>query len=195
MTAVCRFRTHFSDRTSTVRRWWDDRHQYTSELMTSVEFWSSDQAEHVFIFQMDSVFCSNSPYRVTDFLHDDYVGAVWSEYIANKSQHGIRVGNGGFSLRTRSKIIKLLTRLPYNRTVHGDEDIYYGEHLFRVGGRVAPVHVARRFSGSFEYDNSMGLHKPRPHSLNYYQLCNRCPEANLIPSFCRKIPIDYMYNN
>lgn len=168
-----------------------DRHRFISELLTNSQFWSMVHGEHVLVFQMDTIFCSNSPYKITDFLKYDYIGAPWTEWVAKNSQHGIRVGNGGFSLRSRSKIRELLVRLPYNRTVHGDEDIYFGEHLPLVGGRLAPVDVARSFSGSFEYNNSMGLHKPRPQSLDYPRLCHICPEANLIPPFCRSIVINY----
>lgn len=168
-----------------------DRYRFTSELLTDINFWSLVRGEHVLVFQMDSVFCSNSPYKITDFLNYDYIGAPWSESLANKTQHGIRVGNGGFSLRSRSKIRELIVRLPYNLAVHGYEDIYFGENLPLVGGRVASVEMASRFSSEFEYKKSMGLHKPILGSLNYSNLCHLCPEANLIPPFCRNIAIHY----
>ena len=169
-----------------------DRYRFISELLTSIHFWSLVRGEHVLVFQMDSVFCSNSPHKITDFLNYDYIGAPWSEAFAKELHRDIRVGNGGFSLRSRSKIRELIVRLPYNRTVHGDEDFYFSRHLPLVSGRMASVEVASRFSTEFEYTNSMGIHKPMVnHAINYSNLCQHCPEASLIPPFCLTVVIRY----
>jgi len=55
-------------------------------------------AEHIFIFQSDSMICANAARSVEDYFEYDFVGALLS-----------RKGyNGGFSLRKRSSILRVL---------------------------------------------------------------------------------------
>jgi hypothetical protein len=49
----------------------------TNELLTTPNFWRSVCGEKILFFQIDSIMCSNSPHRVTDYVPYDYVGAPW----------------------------------------------------------------------------------------------------------------------
>ena len=76
------------------------------------------------------------------FLDFDYIGAVWPHF-----DDGHNVGNGGFSLRSRS-LLNLCSNLPADDTTA--EDVVIGR-LFRPrleseGIRFAPEAVARRFA-------------------------------------------------
>ena len=74
-----------------------------------------------------------------EFLDFDYVGAPWSEPFRN------RVGNGGFSLRSRR-----LLDWGIGHTCQGPEDVFICranyEQLISCGIRFAPIEVASRFS-------------------------------------------------
>ena len=53
-------------------------------------------------------------------------------------------GNGGFSLHSRRVAIAILDAIDFSR---GEpEDLFFVEHTPRVGGRLAPRHVAMHFS-------------------------------------------------
>jgi hypothetical protein len=70
-----------------------------NEFMMSNWLWESlEPAEHIFIFQSDSMICANAARSVEDYFEYDFVGAPLS-----------RKGyNGGLSLRKRSSILRVL---------------------------------------------------------------------------------------
>lgn len=98
-----------------------------------------------------------------EFLQYDYIGAPWLhtvQYFGEK----YRVGNGGFSLRS-----KKLINLCRNIKTKGHEDaaisIYYRDALEQYGCKFAPVDVAMKFSleeqipeCEFNLNNTFGFH-------------------------------------
>ncbi|CAF1333460.1 unnamed protein product [Rotaria sordida] len=158
------------------------RHAYLNHILTNTSFWELViNVEKILFFQLDTTFCSNSPYKLSDFLEWDYIGAPWP-YSWTNMTGGSLVGNGGFSLRSRSKTLVLIKTIPYNKSIY--EDLYFGKYMPLVGGKVAPLEIAKKFSSEGQhYVNSMAIHKP--FGDNYGQICQLCPEANLIPPFCR----------
>ena len=156
---------------------------YTSEqyniLLTNPKFWQQVRGEKVLIFQIDSVMCSTSPHKVTDFLQYDYVGAPWSPIM--KFDDRYRVGNGGFSLRSRSKTLSLLAlhRLNFGR----HEDVWYARNLHRVNGSIPSIEIAKTFSvESVYYPRPVGVHR-YPWTCRFRtSLAKTCPESKLIMS-------------
>ncbi len=93
-----------------------------NKFMTETWLWESlDPAEHVLLFQSDSMLCGNAARSVDDYLHYDLVGAP--------IRKGLGVGyNGGLSLRKRSTTLKVLERWSWEETQSkGDrfEDQWY----------------------------------------------------------------------
>ncbi len=106
-----------------------------------------------------------------EFLKYDYVGAPWPKNLHfDKNGINIRVGNGGFSLRSK-KLLKALNELKLPFTDNGsgyyNEDgvitNYYKKELGEYGVRLAPVSVASKFSREMDCDDSesepFGFHK------------------------------------
>lgn len=155
----------------------------TNELLTSSNFWQRVRGEKILFFQIDSIMCSNSPHKITDFLQYDYIGAPWdpSWFAFSKVDF---VGNGGFSLRSRSKILALLASMPYNRNI--PEDVWYGLNLRRVNGSVAPMNIAKTFAvESIYYDRPVGIHRFSLSCSIRTKLFQTCPEAMLVmPAKC-----------
>jgi hypothetical protein len=148
--------------------------------LTSPSLWRQVKGEKVLYFQIDSVICSNSPYKLIDFLEYDFIGAPWS------------VGgccNGGFSIRSRTKILQILesahVHYPLRRT---NEDVWYTNNFGRFGGNIAPISVAKRFSVETVYHpRPFAVHKPLIKFLgreNMTRICNECPETKTISSNC-----------
>jgi hypothetical protein len=127
--------------------------------------------------------CSNSPHKITDFLQYDYIGAPWDPSWFGFSKVEL-VGNGGFSLRSRSKILALLAVLPYDRKM--PEDVWYGLNLRRVNGSVAPINVAKTFAvESIYYDRPLGAHRFNLKCSIRAKLYQTCPESMMItPENC-----------
>ncbi|CAF1521101.1 unnamed protein product, partial [Rotaria sordida] len=100
--------------------------------------------------------CSNSPHKITDFLQYDFIGAPWDPSWFGPSEH--LVGNGGFSLRSRSKILALLSVSPWHKETQ--EDVWYSLNLHRVNGLIAPVNIAKTFSvETVYYESPLAVHR------------------------------------
>jgi len=98
-----------------------------------------------------------------NFLDYDYIGAPWPKnlhYTADGTN--VRVGNGGFSLRSK-KMLQALhdLNLPFtdNGTGYFHEDgvlcVYYRKQLENHGLRFASVDIASRFSREKDCDDSV----------------------------------------
>jgi hypothetical protein len=113
---------------------------YTSGLLTNITFWRVVRGEKILFFQLDSIFCSNSSHKLKDFLQYDYIGAPWHSRL----RIPVKVGNGGFSLRSRSKSLVLLSKLTFSGKYH--EDVWFSRFLPLVNATIAPEEIARKFS-------------------------------------------------
>jgi len=110
-----------------------------------------------------------------EFLKWDYIGAPWpikdTAYIDPFGDH-IRVGNGGFTLRSKKLLeIPLCIDIPFEvnegtfykhmnaGSYNEDGNIcVHNRHLFESAGiQFAPVEVAARFSQELETPETMGI--------------------------------------
>jgi hypothetical protein len=76
-----------------------------SKLLTTRSFWEKIHGETVLIHQEDSYIFHNI---IEPFLKYDYIGAPWP-MSQNDNSHG--VGNGGFSLRKKSKMLEVIDKI------------------------------------------------------------------------------------
>ena len=156
----------------------------TDSLLTSPAFWKRVRGEKILFFQIDSAMCSNSPHKITDFLQYDYIGAPWDlSFFTFDKQY--RVGNGGFSLRTRSKILELLALVPYDPKI--PEDVWYAQNMHRVNGSIPSIEIAKTFAvESMYYERPVGVHRFPWHCRFRADLAKTCPESMLVmPDVCR----------
>lgn len=92
-----------------------------SGFLTDPWLWNDlAPAEHILIFQADSILCSNSVRSVDDFLQYDMIGAP----INPRYGHGY---NGGLSLRKRSTIMRVLKEFEHTpkSKPHAEDQWYY----------------------------------------------------------------------
>jgi hypothetical protein len=120
-----------------------------NRMMTSHSFWDQFLSNHVLIFQTDT--CIRRQID-PDYFKYDYVGAPWPFRLPM----GVKVGNGGFSLR-RVTAMKQLTFL-HNETEKENEDLYIACRLAK--NSVPGVDIAARFSVEHIYHpDPCGLHQ------------------------------------
>ncbi len=133
--------------------------QSYSDLLLQPEFWRALPTEQLLIFQTDSMICLPHKDLLQKFLHYDYVGAPWP------SGH---VGNGGFSLRQRSKMLEILERCKGTWDPRLMEDGVFIQGC-ATARATAPGHEeAREFSIEGLYSQrAFGLHKPWTGMLNH----------------------------
>ena len=138
----------------TISQMFTDHHLYSNILAP---------AEHLLVFQPDSIFCAGASKTLDDFLHYDWIGAPWSA----TSQFG---GNGGLSLRKVSKILQVLENKKRTNTGMPFEDEWLSRELNALpGAQMAKADVSKTFSVESVWDEKplgyhigwMGVHHPQ----------------------------------
>lgn len=142
-------------------------HQY-NDLLCNKKFYEYIPTETFLVFQTDTIIIPKNAHLISDFLEYDYVGAPW--------KHSGDIGNGGFSLRKKTKMIEIIenARL-YN---YGEaEDAFFSQEK----GRVLNNPSIRIYKPTFEkakqfsvetvfYDQSFGCHKPWDYNPEFVEL-------------------------
>jgi hypothetical protein len=131
--------------------------QYSRMLLTK-DFWNNFKGEMLLLYQEDTyLFHSNN---IEKFLDYDYIGASWPE---RQDDNINGVGNGGFSLRSKSKMIECIIRVDpfkdlklgistinYMRSSNNDfipEDVFFSKSMLDFNiGKVASRNIANKFS-------------------------------------------------
>jgi len=136
-------------------------------LLSSREFYERIPTETILIFQTDSLIVN--PDRLLEFLDYDYVGAPWKDGA---------VGNGGLSLRKKSK---MLERIDRGRRVHWmNEDGYFSQDPFL---KKPDAKTASFFSSETVFnEESFGIHKAWGYttSQEFQKYIDRCPDAQIL---------------
>ncbi|ELR02479.1 hypothetical protein GMDG_05528 [Pseudogymnoascus destructans 20631-21] len=97
-------------------------------------------AEHLLVFQTDSMLCANARQSINEWLDFDWVGAPWHP-------DGKWGGNGGLSLRRVAPIIEILKHQVRGHR-GGPEDVWLSERLSnRPGAKMANGSLSLTFSG------------------------------------------------
>jgi hypothetical protein len=120
-----------------------------SRLFASKSFYDNIPTETFLVFQTDTMIFSQNKDLLQQFIKYDYVGAPWPS-----AMHGAHVGNGGLSLRRKSKMLHIIHSRPYRGE---PEDVYFSSNPIYVPS----VEEAKRFSvENIFYPESFGCHKP-----------------------------------
>jgi hypothetical protein len=127
-------------------------HEY-SKLLMDRNFYNNVPTEMFLVFQTDSMIFARNKDRINDFLKYDYVGAPWPH---EQNQ----VGNGGFSLRRKSKMIEIIEKETKPECQYFPEDLFFA--LPKIVSLYKPSYEeAQLFSFEYEfYTNCFGCHKP-----------------------------------
>jgi hypothetical protein len=151
-------------------------------ILTNKEFINSIPTEIFLIFQTDTMICEQHKDLINNFLNYDYVGAPWvRDYLYDNnidikklsSSSAKYVGNGGLSLRRKSKIIEIIEKCKY---LNVNEDIYFSHGCNGVDINKPLIDDAKNFSIETVYNNkSFGVHK----AWNYVKLSDsQCKNYN-----------------
>ena len=77
------------------------------------------------VFQTDSMIIKKNAYLINNYLNYDYVGSPWKITNYIPTQNCNFIGNGGFSLRRKSKMIEIIEKIQYN---DNHEDLYFSNN-------------------------------------------------------------------
>jgi len=131
-------------------------HDYNS-LLYDPKFYDNINTEIFLIFQTDTMICSKYKDNIYNFLNYDYVGAPQWE--------GENVGNGGLSLRRKSKMLeiidKCIDRKMYSpNQLHNEDSFFSNICIDKVKINKPSFNEAKEFAIEGVYsDKSFGIHK------------------------------------
>ncbi|KAJ3181419.1 hypothetical protein HDU87_001025 [Geranomyces variabilis] len=150
--------------------------QDVSYFLTQNSTWHllPEPAEHIFFFQLDAMICSNSEQSVDDYLHFDYIGAPWPHAPQ------LRGGNGGFSMRRKSRLLRCLRHRTWHRG-EDSEDVFYSYCLSSFPDAVMPSFNQQKEFAIERVDSPryLGLHKPAG-GVKVATHLDFCPEAAML---------------
>jgi hypothetical protein len=134
------------------------QNEYSIFLKTNKKFYETIPTDTFLMFQLDSILFKKNKHLIRQFLNYDYVGEPWD----------IGVGNGGLSIRKKSKMLEIIEKEPYN-----DEP----EDVFFAMNKTVPLYkpslkIASHFSVENIYEAvTLGSHQPwiQKHT-NFYSL-------------------------
>ena len=141
-----------------------------NDMLLSPWFWEKINSENILIYQQDTFLFREG---IEEFYDYDYIGAPW---LQQQTDNENGVGNGGFSLRKKSKMLKCLatikpselnlsddtTRYMKNSNLRNPpEDVFFSKTLIEYNiGNVANRETASQFSEEREFSvNPLGGHQ------------------------------------
>lgn len=158
-----------------------DQNSY-NELCLDINFWNNIQGEKILVWQSDTEINHGN---IKPFLKYDWIGAPWPD---GQNDNSVGVGNGGLALRSKSKMIECLEKVPPSKLElnsstrdymdgleylgkpmkHPPEDVYYSKTMIDYSiGVVAPRHVAELFSNECKHHkHTFGEHQVWKHKYS-----------------------------
>ncbi len=169
-------------------------HNDYNNLLLTKNFWNMLDGEKILIYQSDTFIFNDN---INDFLEWDYIGAPYrtNASVLNANH---QVGNGGLSLRSKSKMIEVLDKVNLLENIYSiqvnqykinkmldkyPEDIVFSQNLQNLNiGKVADYETALRFASDSVYnENSFGMHSMWNGCRNWETKISNC--------LCKKINI------
>jgi hypothetical protein len=155
-----------------------------NRLFKDISFWNNVKAEHILIFQTDSVLCKNSPYKIEDFMKYDYIGCPYNDTFIGKigkvwSEEHNFYGIGGLSYRNKSFMIDCINK--HNNIDSGlPEDVLFSNCVADTQNKPETAKILNKFCTQFHgLDKSFGVHRPINLS-NKEKFSEYCPEINIL---------------
>lgn len=132
------------------------RQEYSDLLITDTRFYDHIPTETFLIFQTDTMIFKKHRNLINNFLKYDYVGAPWPWNPTNDENN---VGNGGLSLRKKSKMLEIIEK-EKNPNLSLLEDVFFSCN------KVVPLYKpsfeeAKYFSVEWVFSEiTFGCHQP-----------------------------------
>ena len=132
-----------------------------NDLLKSADFYKKIPTEVFLSFQTDTLIFDQYAGLIEDFIEYDYVGAPWCYHPI----FGSFVGNGGLSLRRKSKMLEIIENKEYDP--NENKDTFFCNHP-TISIYKPSVEKAKLFSVEDVFSPvSFGCHKPWPRDRNY----------------------------
>jgi len=162
---------------------------YSELLATKYVIYDNIDTEYFLIFQTDSMILKQNIYLLDKFLNNDYdyIGAPWlkTAYIPTKERDYI--GNGGFSLRKKSKMIQIIKNHKWDENNEWHEDLFFSKKYKDIEIKKPEYEIAKLFCVDEVFSPiTLACHKPWFHH-HYNELIKIYPEIETLKSLQSEI--------
>jgi hypothetical protein len=139
-----------------------------NHLFKKKEFWNSLKGDKILIYQEDSCIFKDN---IEDFIFFDFIGAPWQD---KQKENPLNVGNGGFSLRSKETMLRVIDLNPSMESLHLSktvknivkkfnfdtipEDVYFSNAIiYNDLGHIPDKNIAIKFSQESVFSNNENL--------------------------------------
>ena len=152
-------------------------HEY-SNILKNKNLYQDITTETFLIFQVDTLIITENKHLINDYLEYDYVGAPWQDET---------IGNGGLSLRKKSKMLEIIDSIDSNESSYKNEDEYFCRQT-NISLFTPSFDKAKQFSvETVFYESPFGVHNFYNHlskeEIKY--LTNKYDELRILLSLNR----------
>lgn len=143
--------------------------EYSRLLATKSVIYDYILSEVFLVFQTDSMILKENKNIINEFLNYDYVGAPWVITNYPFTKNSCFIGNGGFSLRRKSKMIEIIEKIEWNRANEFKEcyysnvyeDLYFCTNYDNIVVNKPEYQQATAFCVAEVFNNApFGCHRP-----------------------------------
>ena len=163
------------------------------DIMLTTKFWNQVVADNVLYFECDTMLCTNSKYKIDDYMHHNYIGGWWGFPfdISSLEQTYDRVMNGGVSFRKKEFMLDIIENKLESYLANGGNpcEDYFVSACVTDRPKVKEV-LSFSIDSSYMYpldDNApFGVHKPwgvpgKENSGQYYTQIKRvCDDVEIL---------------
>jgi hypothetical protein len=138
--------------------------EYSKLFATKSLLYTHIPTEHFLVFQTDSMFFKQNMYLLDSFLSYDYIGAPWRVTTYEPTQQCSFIGNGGFSLRKKSKMLEWIEAKDWESNqeiTHQLEDLFFSTPIQNHTMKKPEYSLACTFCVDEVFSQTtMACHKP-----------------------------------
>ena len=135
-----------------------DFYNYNATMLDK-SFYDNIPTEVFLVFQTDSLIISKNKDIINDFIKYDYVGAPFDKIGPHNAHLNKLVGNGGLSLRRKSKMLEIIDACKATWDYNG-EDRFFSFPCNSIKINKPSFEEAQRFCSQFTMnENSFAIHK------------------------------------
>jgi len=138
--------------------------QYSKLLTTKSMIYDFIETELFLIFQTDSMIFKQNKDLIFDFLEYDYIGSPWIITSYYPTLRCNFIGNGGFSLRNKNKMLEIIQKIDWNNLTEITDkldDLYFSRAYDNINVKKPEYNKACTFCVDEVFSEvTFACHKP-----------------------------------
>jgi hypothetical protein len=160
-----------------------DQRSYSRLLTDENEIYNHIKTEYFLVFQTDSIILKRNSHLINVFIDGDYdyIGAPWLVCNYPPTRDRDFIGNGGFSLRKKSKMLEIIRNDTWDVNYEWHEDLFFTKKREGITLKKPSYEDAKMFCVEEVFSNiALGCHKAwwHNHFEEFTKLYPECKELH-----------------